>query len=594
MTSNLQATEKKRSVVHLGSLRALVALGMTSALFGCGPEGPRAEPVARDESEIIGGSSLSIATRRSLGMLNVNSVCSGSVISPHWAITATHCLDFATPLSNLFSSPRTDGTFDVRRSVALSQVAQSDITIAQLEAPTSSMQWPSLTRSVLTETSREALVGKIISCYGRGDTRYASPSGLAGFGEWRQLNTIVASENGHELNINASSGNDILAPGDSGAACLFNNRLAGIGSHGWWDCVDHTTPATCKATITSVSMMALASPYEFANYINFAPSRAATATFTPIQLSTDWSNAENTNPPGFNIQSGIVTLRGAIKTTTTNPFPFTIPSNATPTATITLPINLCQGRKGRLTIETGGLSYIKAEGDVWVNAQCLSSLEGVSYPISSAGGTGLTLQNGWVNAPSGTRSAVARVVSGIVHLQGAIASGTGSPFTLPAAFRPSTRVYAKVDLTGGAKGRLNILPTGEVTIQAESSSVNPSTFTSLEGVTYALSASGFGALTPLNGWTGAPFSTRNPAATSIGGIIRFQGAIATSGTNQQAFQLTESMRPAALVNIPVDLCASKKGQIRIQPDGGLYVLTGGGPWSDAQCFVSLEGASYGL
>jgi hypothetical protein len=100
----------------------------------------------------------------------------------------------------------------------------------------------------------------------------------------------------------------------------------------------------------------------------------------------------------------------------------------------------------------------------------------------------LTLQNGWTNSPFGTRPAAVRTINGIIHLEGAI-STTGTnpvPFTLPTADRPSAPVFVPVDLCNATNGRLQIEPTGVVTVEAERGTfANAACFTSLDGVTYA-------------------------------------------------------------------------------------------------------------
>jgi hypothetical protein len=78
----------------------------------------------------------------------------------------------------------------------------------------------------------------------------------------------------------------------------------------------------------------------------------------------------------------------------------------------------------------------------------------------------LTLKNGWTT-PFGTSNAAVSNINGIVHFKGAIAHGTGSPFTLPAALRPATNVYVPVNLGGVTSGLLFIQPTGVVTVQPE-------------------------------------------------------------------------------------------------------------------------------
>ena len=106
----------------------------------------------------------------------------------------------------------------------------------------------------------------------------------------------------------------------------------------------------------------------------------------------------------------------------------------------------------------------------------------------ASGWTPLTLQNGWSNSPFGTSAASVRAISGVVHLKGAIATtGTNPvPFTLPAAFRPASVVFVQVDLCNATNGRLQIEPSGVVTVQAEGGTFsNAACFTSLDGVWFA-------------------------------------------------------------------------------------------------------------
>jgi hypothetical protein len=104
---------------------------------------------------------------------------------------------------------------------------------------------------------------------------------------------------------------------------------------------------------------------------------------------------------------------------------------------------------------------------------------------------------------------------------------------------------------------------------------------------------GFTALTLLNGWTNAPFSTRNAAVEDLGGIVHLEGAIG-NGTSAVAFTLPAAFRPTTDVYVPVDLCGGTNGRLLIRPDGTVSVYAEGGIFSNAQCFTSLEGVSYAL
>jgi hypothetical protein len=207
----------------------------------------------------------------------------------------------------------------------------------------------------------------------------------------------------------------------------------------------------------------------------------------------------------------------------------------------------------------------------------------------------LTLQNGWTNSPFGTRPAAVRTINGIIHLEGAI-STTGTnpvPFTLPTADRPSAPVFVPVDLCNATNGRLQIEPTGVVTVEAERGTfANAACFTSLDGVTYAKTAAKFTPLTLQNGWTNSPFGTRPAAVRTINGIIHLEGAISTTGTNPVPFTLPTADRPSAPVFVPVDLCNATNGRLQIEPTGVVTVEAERGTFANAACFTSLDGVTY--
>jgi hypothetical protein len=209
--------------------------------------------------------------------------------------------------------------------------------------------------------------------------------------------------------------------------------------------------------------------------------------------------------------------------------------------------------------------------------------------------TPLTLQNGWTSSPFGTSAAAVSTISGIVHFKGAIATtGTNPvPFTLPAAFRPASVVFVAVDLCNATNGRLQIEPTGVVTVEAEGGAFsNAACFTSLDGASFAKSASSFTPLTLQNGWTSSPFGTSAAAVRAISGIVHLKGAIATTGTNPVPFTLPTGFRPARAVFIPVDLCNATHGVLQINTSGVVTVDAEGGAFSNAACFTSLDGASF--
>jgi hypothetical protein len=216
----------------------------------------------------------------------------------------------------------------------------------------------------------------------------------------------------------------------------------------------------------------------------------------------------------------------------------------------------------------------------------------------------LALVNGWTSVVpgpwpfphNGPAVPAVTLVDGVVYLRGGMAGGTtGLAFTLPSAYRPSTTVYLPLSLKGAKKGRLMIETNGKATVVAETDFAAAQAMTSLEGVSYAKTTTGYTALPLINGWTNAPFSTRNAAIKDFGGngrVVRFAGAIKTTGTNASPFVVPLSMRPSTDVYLPIDLCGGTKGRLRITPAGAVTVVAQGGAWANAQCFTSLEGAWY--
>jgi hypothetical protein len=239
-----------------------------------------------------------------------------------------------------------------------------------------------------------------------------------------------------------------------------------------------------------------------------------------------------------------------------------------------------------ITAVTAGLAGVLGCGDE------LSAIDGeevattsqalVSTPVY----TELTLQNGWVNAPAETRNAGVALVQGLVQFKGTIASGiNGAPFNLPAAFRPSNDVYVSVNLSSGTMGRLRFQPGGAVTIEGSLASAQG--LTSLEGVSFAPSSSGFTTLTLQNSWTTYPGSAA-AAARIVGGVVHLRGAI-RNGTTSTLFTLPAGFQPTVEQHVPINLCGNTPGRLHVFPSG---VVSVEGGLSSAQCFTSLDGAKF--
>jgi hypothetical protein len=207
--------------------------------------------------------------------------------------------------------------------------------------------------------------------------------------------------------------------------------------------------------------------------------------------------------------------------------------------------------------------------------------------------TPLVLENGWTNGPYNTGAAKVEMSGGVVSFSGAIATSGTNPvaLSLPAAFRPAYNVFVPVDMCNGSNGRLEIAPNGNVTVEAQDWA-NAKCFTSLDGVSFVASDPSPYVLSLQSGWTGGPFGTAAPQAMYAGGTVELHGAMATSGTNPLAFTLPPALRPAYNVYVKVDMCGATNGRLDISPNGDVRVEPEGGVWSNAQCFTSLDGASF--
>jgi hypothetical protein len=284
---------------------------------------------------------------------------------------------------------------------------------------------------------------------------------------------------------------------------------------------------------------------------------------------------------------GVVHFKGAIANGSNAPA-FTLPIEMRPSTNVYVSVDMCGAKSGRLNILSSGVVSVQAEED-FADAQCFTSLDGAYFVHSSTPSSFFLLSNGWTGQPFSTGYPGVSLIRGISYLRGAMADGTAATaFTLPASMRPFDDVYVPTNLFAAAKGRMFIRDTGLASVSPLSS--DSQSFTSLDGLSFDTASVGDTSLTLQNGWTGGPFSTGSPGASKIKGVVHLKGAM-DGGASGFAFTLPPELRPENRAYVPVDLCSGAKGRLMIEANGSTSVQAEGS-FADAQCFTSLDGATY--
>lgn len=315
---------------------------------------------------------------------------------------------------------------------------------------------------------------------------------------------------------------------------------------------------------------------------------------TEIVLENGWAATSADAKAEAFVDEGIVYLKGSISGGS-SVILFTLPPSMRPTAQLYVPVKLSNALfasyAGRLWIRPDGVVVVQPTSGNLSDAAGYTSLDGVSFALDASGFTPLTLENGWIGAPFSTAAPAARLIDGIVHLRGGMASGAfgSTAFTLPLGMRPAAPVFVKTNLCNVTAGTLAFQPSGAVSVSATS---DAQCFTSLDGVSFAPSASGFTPLPLLNDWTSPPSGLNDVAVSLVDGIVRFKGSVSRAALGSSlVFVLPPEMRPATNVAIATGVCGGEIGTIVVEPDGDTGVVGGGLGFTSC---ADLDGASFVL
>ena len=235
--------------------------------------------------------------------------------------------------------------------------------------------------------------------------------------------------------------------------------------------------------------------------------------------------------------------------------------------------------------------------------------------------TNLVLQNGWENYNSSGNPPSVRVTSNnTVTFRGAIkgpAATSSIAFTLDPVFRAINADYVNMRVVmrkNGSTGTLyggtlGIDLTGAARVYEDGTTTSPGPnskiFTSLEGVSFDISAADALEIEYLNGTSGLyPFRLQgNPpndepggSAKLVGGFVRMQGMITGANPLNPAAKLPQSLVPGQHVWMPISLCPGTTGagfaELLVMNSGDMFV------WpkspADGSCMASLEGVSFAL
>lgn len=331
-----------------------------------------------------------------------------------------------------------------------------------------------------------------------------------------------------------------------------------------------------------------------------------------LSLATGWSNYNGSSrTPSIGTVNGVVTLRGAIKgSSTAGLVVFTMPAAFRPSSpcagSMDLRTILRNGTGGTLVYNNASFE-VKVYQDGWSNstpgadAKGMTSLDGVAFDLVC--GEVLEPGNEWRSRypyrqdDEAHSSFVKQTSDKFVRFQGFTERPLGSSnpdgflFNIPSSYRPGNTVFVPINLAGNsasqAWGYISIDPNGDVYVPWNVPAANKGT--SLEGAWFSRTISGNEPLDLDNGW--GNYSARSVKVGKYGDVVRFQGAV-SGGTDEIIGTLPTNMRPSKDVYVVGVANGPAPAKLVVRTSGDIEVLYP--PLNVATIMVSLDGVSFWL